>query len=127
MPSSIKTHGKHLLSQTCCPNVSQYIIPLVFTSLHAIGSDFCPSSQALIQVVKALAPPHQTYALIGHLARSRRACSQCAGGGSRALGGSSEKAHWWQHGAVARAQYNEENPVSPYRVTLAKGEKERER
>lgn len=32
-----------------------------------------------------------------------------------------------QSGAVARAQYNEENPVSPYRVTLAKGEKERER
>lgn len=32
-----------------------------------------------------------------------------------------------QSGAVARAQYNEENPASPQRVTLAKGEKEKER
>ncbi len=32
-----------------------------------------------------------------------------------------------QSGAVARAQYNEENPASPQRATLAKGEKEKER
>lgn len=62
---------------------------LAFTSLHSIGSDLCPSSQALIHVVKTLAPPLQSYALIGHPARPRRACSQCARGGSGALGGSS--------------------------------------
>lgn len=78
-------------------------------------------------MVKVLVPPLQNYALIGHPARPRRARSQWARGGSDALGGSSANAHWWQSGAVALAQFNEENPTSPHRATLSKGEKERKK
>ncbi len=95
---------------------------LAFTSLHSIGSDLCPSSQALIHEDKTPAPPLHSYALIGQPARSRRACSQCARGVSGALGGSSVRS-----GSAARAQYNEENTASPHRATLAKGVKEKER
>ncbi len=95
---------------------------LAFTSLHSIGSDLCPSSQALIHEDKTPAPPLHSYALIGQPARPRRACSQCARGVSGALGGSSVRS-----GSAARAQYNEENTASPHRATLAKGVKEKER
>ncbi len=95
---------------------------LAFTSMHSIGSDLCPSSQALIHEDKTPAPPLHSYALIGQPARSRRACSQCARGVSGALGGSSVRS-----GSAARAQYNEENTTSPHRATLAKGVKEKER
>jgi len=76
-------------------------------------------------VVKAVVPPLQNYALIGHPARPRRARSQWARSGSGALGGSSANAHWWQSGAVAFAQLNEENQTSPHRASLSKGEKAR--
>lgn len=95
---------------------------LAFTSLHSIGSDLCPSSQALIHEDTTPAPPLHSYALIGQPARPRRVCSQCARGVSGALGGSSVRS-----GSAARAQYNEENPASPHRATLAKGVKEKER